>query len=207
MDESIATTDTVETSQVTPDEALEVSVDEEEEVSPWYSGDDDDNDDTDTGSVLNEISEAVDEPEPELSEEDKLVATMEVAEELETVSQAILDSDYVEEFQEAISCCPEDFVKEMGEDPKLLKALSVDIESGLYKHIAPHLDSVMAQGKTFKEAYGFIYGAIAKKEEARKSADEKRELLKAEPATNSKIESKRPQDMNEAEFDAYWDAM
>ncbi len=188
---------------------------DDEDVAPWYSGDDDEG----NADVLNDLAEVVDDEkvvddetidevdEVVETDEDKLVSEMELSDELDVVSQEILDGDYADKFKEAVAEMPEDFVAEMSGSPADIRGLAVDIESGVYDKVAPHIEAVMKQGKSYREAYGFIYSALLRKEENKEAAKGKRELLKAEPSTNPVLAPKRPQDMNDAEFDKYWDEM
>ncbi len=196
MDETISEIEVVEDDITGSDEI----------VAPWYVGDDEGN-----SSTLNDINNEAEEEEvlpvvPD-SEEDVIASEMEVAEELEDIARTILDGDNAESFKAAVSTMPEEIVSEMRANPKMLQAVSIDVESGLFDLISPHLEKQMAQGKSFPDAYMTTFNALKIKHERKVKADEKKVLLASEPQTNNQIQSKAIDDMDNDEFRDYFDKL
>lgn len=124
--------------------------------------------------------------------------------EIEEVANSILESSYVQDFQNAMNVIPDDVKTQIQQNPQMLKAIAVDFESGLAQQIVPQLNRVMStKGMSFQDAYVHIGQKIQNKNE---EVQTKRKILKSEPkqTTQTVNNSVDVWDMDSKQFDKYF---
>ncbi len=138
------------------------------------------------------------------------------ADEVEAISNDILQSDYAEVFTAQVSTLPDEVKQALATNPRMLEGLSIDYQSGLAEAIMPQVHKLMRiNGLSFEAAYsqaGKSYQNNNTDTPIEKPVTQdtpKAKMLKAEPKTGSKASNtglgrKAIDSMNSKEFDAYF---
>jgi hypothetical protein len=123
--------------------------------------------------------------------------------EVETVANEILESNYADTFKADIAILPNEVKEMLSRDAGMLKALAVDYESGLAQEVMPKVKREMAlKGLDFIQAYVSIGNQIKSHKE---DATAKREVLAAEPKqTKYSSPTTDVNSMSDEEFDKYF---
>ncbi len=128
--------------------------------------------------------------------------------EIDDISTQILNSDYADDFKASFQYFPPEIQQQISTDPELLKAVRVDIESGLAQKILPSIKRDMAvNGTDFMTSYVNASNKIdAQKQHKQEVVQNKKQVLKAEPKQNKYVSSSVDVDsMSDKDFDAYFD--
>ena len=135
------------------------------------------------------------------------VVTDDAERESNDIATEILSSDYAEAFKETVQTLPENIRSTMAKDPRLLKAFSIDVESGLAQKIMPQVERLMSvNAMSFRDAY---VQAGSKLQESQVSVNNKRNALTSQPKAST-VKADGNQDvwaMSDDAFDKYFDNM
>ena len=127
--------------------------------------------------------------------------------EIEDISTQILNSDYADDFKASFQYFPPEIQQQISTDPEFLKAVRVDIESGLAQKILPSIKRDMAvNGIDFMTSYVNASNKIsAQKQHKQEVVQNKKQVLKAEPKQNKYVSQAVDVDsMSDKDFDTYF---
>ncbi len=126
--------------------------------------------------------------------------------EIDNVANEILQSNYVEAFQEVSNQFPTEVQDEMRRNPQMLRAIAYDVESGLAGSIMPEVTRMMnIQGVSFNDAYVQAGKNFQDNKTVRENNTKK---LDSQPRGNTRQttqDSKSVWDMDDDEFSKYFD--
>ncbi len=160
---------------------------------------------------LSEDRKALEEQIKELGQVPNVPEDDPKADEIESISNDILQSEYAKVFTTQIRTLPDDVKQSLATNPEMLKGLAIDYASGLGENIMPQVHRFMSlNGMSFEDAY--MKAGKAYQSNTQTQDKPKVEMLKAEPKkTNSRVSnelgSKGIDNMSTAEFDKYFAEM
>ncbi len=133
-------------------------------------------------------------------------------EQVETIANEILNSDYAEAFQDGLKIVPEDIRETMSSNPQLLSDLAGDYQSGLAQKIMPTVNKYMnVNGLSFFEAYAKAGQELSEPTDVQDANNKRVQTLRAEPKSNTRSaprnQSVKVSDLSDDDFDKYFEAM
>ena len=158
---------------------------------------------------LAEDRKALEKQLEELGQTPNVETVDDTADEVESIAQAILDSDYADNFTLDMKALDDGTKQLLGSNPEMLKGLSIDYESGLAQKIMPQVHKFMnVDGLSFEDAYVKAGRSYQSNTERQTQAKPKANMLKAEPKVGSKVSGELGRaaidGMSDKEFNAYF---
>ncbi len=135
-----------------------------------------------------------------------------VQEEVDSISDDILNSSYADVFTEQLRTMPDEVRQLLGTEPDILRELSIDYERGFGEKVMPEARRLMAlKGIDFLPAYTEAGKALHNKQTKITQAKSKTEMLEAQPKAQGKIDGELGttaiNSMTDSEFNAYFDSV
>ncbi len=127
--------------------------------------------------------------------------------EVDEIANDILNSSYAESFQDDVSTLPSSVRNDLGQNPQMLRGLSIDYQSGLAQKVVPQVAREMAvKGVSFKDAYMSIANKLNQQSQATEAS---RNTLASQPKqnTNGVAQSQDVDSMSDKDFDKYFAKM
>ncbi len=130
--------------------------------------------------------------------------------EVETIASDILNSNYADDFKQAVSMLPEGMQSEMRNDASLLQDFYTDVQSGLAQKIMPQVERLMSvNNMSFEQAYFTAGQKYDTASQTQQRGQEQKQMLRSQPKpTTSQVSTQKSvNDMSDTEFDKYFSEM